>query len=143
MVALPTVASDPAVFFGLIAVRKAAATQWSDPVVPVGGSADCDQRPLMTTVWSLTFSRDSRIYGSFAGSGPATAGSQCPGAMPWGKKMPTNRFFGCPAAVWANAAFAGSIASSSGSASVTPAPRRNTLRRICFRVTNDMGSPLL
>ena len=61
MVALPMVASEPAVLRGLMPVRYAAATQWSDPVVPSGGSADCDHRPLSTVVWSFTFSSDSRM----------------------------------------------------------------------------------
>jgi hypothetical protein len=50
MVALPVEASEPAVLRGLMAVRNAAATQWSEPVVPSGGSADFDHRPLMTVV---------------------------------------------------------------------------------------------
>src|SRR2546425_1343193 len=50
IVGLPTLASEPAVFLGLIAVRNAAATQWSEPVVPSGGSADLDHRPVITTV---------------------------------------------------------------------------------------------
>src|SRR5262245_33353248 len=54
MVGLPILASEPAVFFGLMAVRKAAATQWSEPVVPAGASADCDQRPPRRTVWLFT-----------------------------------------------------------------------------------------
>jgi hypothetical protein len=50
MVLLPTLASEPAVFRGLMPVRNAAATQWSEPVVPSGGSADFDQRPVTTVV---------------------------------------------------------------------------------------------
>src|SRR5262245_7292645 len=50
IVALPTVASEPAVLRGLMPVRYAAATQWSEPVVPSGGSADCDHIPLNTTL---------------------------------------------------------------------------------------------
>jgi hypothetical protein len=45
----------------LDAVRNAAATQWSDPVVPSGGSADCDHRPLEHDRLSFTFSSDSRM----------------------------------------------------------------------------------
>jgi hypothetical protein len=33
-----------------MAVRNAAATQWSDPVVPSGGSADFDHMPVRTVV---------------------------------------------------------------------------------------------
>src|SRR6185503_1476756 len=61
IVGLPTVASAAAVFRGLMAVRNAAATQWSEPVVPSGGSADLDHSPLRTTVLSFTFSSDSRV----------------------------------------------------------------------------------
>jgi hypothetical protein len=49
--------------------------------------------------------------------------------------MPTNRFGGA-AAVSRSGRSAGTIASSSGSARVTPAPRRNVRRGMCFRVMN-------
>jgi len=139
IVALPVVASDPAVLRGLIAVRYAAATQWSDPVVPSGGSADFDHRPLSTVVWSFTFSSDSRIRGNFAGSGPSASGTHQPGAIPCGKKIPAKRLFGA-AAVCARAVAAGTIASSSGRATVIPAPRRNVRRGIRLLVMNDMVS---
>src|SRR5678815_5608336 len=45
--------------------------------------------------------------------------------------MPQNRLFGV-AAVLAKGVCAGSIASSNGSATVTPAPRRNVRRERCF-----------
>src|ERR1051326_1004106 len=45
--------------------------------------------------------------------------------------MPQNRLFGV-AAVLAKGVCAGSIESSSGSATVTPAPRRNVRRERCF-----------
>src|SRR6478736_820492 len=51
--------------------------------------------------------------------------------MPCGKKMPAKRGFGA-AAVAASAVDAGSMASSSGSASVQPAPFRNLRRGMCF-----------
>ncbi len=137
MVGLPTVASAAAVLRGLMPVRYAAATQWSDPVVPSGGSADFAHSPLRTTAWSFTGSSDSRMYGSLSGSAPSTCGSQWPGAMPCGKNMPTNRGFGC-AAVCASE-LAGIIASSSGSASVTPVLRRNRRRGMCFFVMKAMG----
>jgi hypothetical protein len=76
IVGLPTVASEPAVFRGLMPVRYAAATQWSEPVVPSGGSADFDHRPLTTVVWSLTLPSPSSTYGSFCGSEPSAPGSQ-------------------------------------------------------------------
>ena len=50
--------------------------------------------------------------------------------------MPTKRLFGCPAAVCASAVPPGIIASSTGSASVTPAPCRNVRRWMCFFVMN-------
>jgi hypothetical protein len=48
--------------------------------------------------------------------------------------MPTNRLTGA-AAVRRSGVSAGTIDSSSGSASVTPAPRRNVRRAMCFFVT--------
>src|SRR5205085_12516601 len=89
IVALPTVASDPAVLRGLMPVRNAAATQWSDPVVPSGGSADFDQSPFMTTVWTLTFFSGSRMYGSL--SSAPDDGSPETGATPCGKKTSMSR----------------------------------------------------
>jgi hypothetical protein len=41
-IVLPAKTSAPAVFLGLSALRKAAATQWSAPVSPGGGSADVE-----------------------------------------------------------------------------------------------------
>src|SRR5215470_12640824 len=49
--------------------------------------------------------------------------------------MPTKRFTG-EAAVSLTGVSAGTIASSSGSASVTPAPRRNVRRGMCFFAMN-------
>ena len=49
--------------------------------------------------------------------------------------MPTNRRTGA-AAVSRSGVSAGTIDSSSGSASVTPAPRRNVRRGMCFLATN-------
>src|SRR6185369_13220410 len=54
--------------------------------------------------------------------------------------MPTKRFTGA-AAVRRSGVIAGSIDSSSGSASVTPAPRRNVRRGRCFLVTNIDNLP--
>src|ERR1700730_17817089 len=54
--------------------------------------------------------------------------------------MPTNRFGGA-AAVNRSGRSAGTIASSSGSARVTPAPRRNVRRGTCFFVMNMMLNP--
>src|SRR5687767_7224924 len=55
--------------------------------------------------------------------------------------MPTNRFTGA-AAVSRDGVNAGSIESSSGNASVTPAPRRNVRRGMCFLATNIVVSLL-
>src|SRR6266540_5448237 len=55
--------------------------------------------------------------------------------MPCGTKQPTNRGFGF-AAVCASAVAAGTIDSSSGSASAAPAPRSTARRGMCFFVIN-------
>src|SRR6266853_247637 len=47
---VPAYTSAPAVFLGLFAHRNAAATQWSAPVAPGGGSAERECNPLMITV---------------------------------------------------------------------------------------------
>src|SRR5712692_336240 len=126
--------SAPAVFFGLSAQRYAAATQWSAPVTPGGGSADFDQSPLMTTVRSRNGSSGLRIIGN-SNPPPSFAGTQYPGAIPWGTKIPVKRVLGL-AAVWARSVRAGTIASSNGNASMVPAPRRNVRRGMCFLVMN-------
>src|SRR5712691_1293554 len=82
------------------------------------------------------------MYGSFAGSAPACSGTQYPGAIPCGKNMPTTRPLEGAAAVCARAVAAGTIASSNGSAKVTPAPLRNIRRGICFFETNMLAAPL-
>src|SRR5262245_23765475 len=74
------------------------------------------------------------IVESLSGSDPSCI-SQCPGAMPCGKKIPIKRGFGF-AAVWASAVDAGIMASNKGRANVTPAPFRNVRRGKCFRVIN-------
>src|SRR5436190_23219520 len=76
------------------------------------------------------------MKGRLSDSGPSAPGSQCPGAMPWGKKIPTNRGFGDAASVAANATEAGIIASSSGRANVQPALLRNVRRGTCRLVMN-------
>src|ERR1700730_4973104 len=132
---VPTNTSAPAVFLGLFAHRNAAATQWSAPVAPGGGSAERECKPLRITVRSRYGSSGLKLNGSVAPSGPTVSGIQYPGAMPWHTKQPTNRGFGLPA-VCANAVAAGTIASSSGSASAAPAPRRTVRREMCFLVIN-------
>jgi hypothetical protein len=54
--------------------------------------------------------------------------------------MPTKRFGATPAAVFRNGVCAGIIESSNGSARVTPAPRNNARREMCFLVMNMTGS---
>src|SRR5262245_338663 len=90
----------------------------------------------MTTVRSFTFFSDSRMNGSLSGKAPSAPGSQYPGAMPCGKKMPTKRGLGVAASVAARATDAGSIASSSGKPSVHPALLRNVRRGTCRFVMN-------
>src|SRR5712692_10316507 len=117
---VPSRISAPVVFFGLSAHMYAAATQWSAPVTPGGGSADLDQSPLRITVRSRNGSSGSIIVGKLKPV-PSLSGIQYPGAMPWGTKMPVKRVFGT-AAVLLNGVCAGIIESSNGNASVTPAP---------------------
>src|SRR5262245_31945868 len=78
------------------------------------------------------------MNGSVSGSAPSAPGSQKPGAMPCGKKIPTKRGFGVAASVAANATDAGSMASSNGSANVQPALLRNVRRGMC-RLVMIMG----
>src|ERR1700693_3251565 len=136
--------SAPVVFFGLLAHRNAAATQWSPPVWPGGGSADFDHSPLRMTVRSRKGSSGSKIIGylkfllpgsAFGSPGPPASGTHHPGAAPCGTKMPAKRVFGF-AAVLIRGVCAGTIESSSGSANATPAPRRTVRRDTCFLVTN-------
>src|SRR5580704_19520146 len=134
--------SAPVVFFGLLANRNAAATQWSAPVCPGGGSADLDHRPLVITVCSRNGSSGSKIIGylksfaptsRFGSPGPPASGTHQPGAAPCGTKMPVKRVLGF-AAVLLIRVCAGIMESSSGSASATPAPRRRVRRDMCFFV---------
>src|ERR1700730_11053365 len=136
--------SAPVVFFGLLAHKKAAATQWSAPVCPGGGSADFDHSPLRITVRSRNGSSGSKIVGylkfllpgcDFGSPGPPASGTHHPGAAPWGTKIPVKRVFGL-AAVLTRGVCAGTIESSSGSANAAPAPRRTVRRDRCFLVRN-------
>src|SRR5262245_26101255 len=68
-------------------------------------------------------------------SRPSVFGTQCPGAMPCGKKIAVNRVFGF-AAVSRSSVCAGSIASSSGRARVTPVPYKKVRRGKCFFAMN-------
>src|SRR5580658_8715981 len=134
--------SAPVVFLGLLAHRYAAATQWSAPVTPGGGSADFDHRPLITTVRSAKGSKGFRMKGKLPASSTALSGTQYPGAMPWGTKMPVKRVFGT-AAVLARGVCAGTMESRNGNASVIPAPRKNARLWMCFLVMNiSLRSPV-
>src|SRR5579863_2210786 len=95
--------SAPVVFLGLLAHKNAAATQWSAPVCPGGGSADFDHSPLMMTVWSRNGSSGSKIIGylkslapaaRLGSPGPPASGTHHPGAAPCGIKMPVKRVLG-------------------------------------------------
>src|SRR5579864_2477601 len=136
--------SAPVVFFGLLAQRNAAATQWSAPVCPGGGSADLDHSPLVIMVCSRNGSNGSRIIGylkfllpgsDFGSPGPPASGIHQPGAAPCGTKIPVKRVFGL-AAVLRNRVCAGIMESSSGKAKATPAPRKTVRRDMCFLVMN-------
>src|SRR5215813_13019500 len=126
--------SAPAVRLGLFAQRYADATQWSGGLWPGGASAERACRPLRITVCFRNGASGSKIAGSVKPL-PTLSGTQYPGDIPWGTKQATNRGFGV-AAVCARSVPAGTIASSSGKASVTPAPRKNVRRERCFFTIN-------
>jgi hypothetical protein len=73
-------------------------------------------------------------------SAPSVTGLQYPGAAPCGCHTPTKRRTGL-AAVWRNGVAAGTIDSSSGRATIAPAPRRNVRRGMCFFVINIANLP--
>src|ERR1700683_1097144 len=116
----PALISAPAVFLGFSAHRKHAATQWSAPVAPGGGSAERQCNPLRITVRSRNGSSGFQLKGRTASKGPSLLGTQyAPGAIPCGTKQPTKRGLGT-AAVAASAVEAGIMASKSGSARGKP-----------------------
>src|SRR6516164_7694019 len=78
----------------------------------------------------------SMIRGSWSDKRPSAPGSQKPGAMPCGKKIPTNRDLGVAASLATSGTAAGSIASSSGSVRVHPALCKNFRRGMCRFVMN-------
>ena len=55
---------------------NAAATQWSAPVTPGGGSAERECRPLRITVCFTNGSSGFQLNGSSAGSAPSFSGTQ-------------------------------------------------------------------
>src|SRR5262245_28382408 len=71
---------------------------------------------------------------------PAVLGTQYPGAIPCGKKIPAKRVFGFEA-VALSGVCAGSMASRKGNDNVTPAPRRNVRRERCFLEINIFIKP--
>src|ERR1700722_20085628 len=133
--------SAPVVFLGLLAHINAAATQWSAPVTPGGGSADFDHRPLMITVWSRKGASGFHIIG-YSKPGSVGFGTQYAGAAPCGSNIPVKRVFGL-AAVLLRGVCAGTMESKNGKARAAPAPRRNVRRAMCFLVINIVPIYLL
>src|ERR1700722_8900316 len=91
-------------------------------------------------VWLLNGSSGFRI-GVNSKSAPTVFGVQNPGRSPSGTKIAPNRRCGF-AAVLARAVRAGTIDSSSGSARVTPTPRRKVRRGNDILVMNMVASSL-
>src|SRR5579864_2645239 len=97
----------------------------------------------MASVMSSPLMRTTRLRNGSSGfvinenskSVPSCSGLQYPGAAPCGCQMPTKRLTGL-AAVLRKGVWAGTIESSSGKANVTPTPRKNVRRAICFFVIN-------
>jgi hypothetical protein len=72
----PARTSAPAVFFGFSAHRNAAATQWSAPVSPGGGSDEVACRPVRIVSWSRNGSSGCQMNGSACGRAPSASGTQ-------------------------------------------------------------------
>src|SRR4029079_3016681 len=130
---------------GLTALRRGRAPDsstapraWSPPGSSVVALASGMSRPLIKTT-RLRKASSGLVMKENSKSLPDLSGLQYPGAAPCGCQMPTNRFTGA-AAVSRDGVNAGSIESSNGSASVTPAPRRNVRRGMCFLATNIVVS---
>ena len=64
------------VFFGFSAQRNAAATQWSAPVTPGGGSDDRECRPVKIVRLSRNGSSGRQMNGSSGASTPTLSGTQ-------------------------------------------------------------------
>src|SRR3954471_4203585 len=97
-------------------------------------------RPVMSTV-RLRNGSSGLVMKENSKSFPSCSGLQYPGAAPCGCQMPTNRRTGV-AAVNRSGVNAGTIDSRNGSASVTPAPRRNVRRGMNFFETNITSSSI-
>src|SRR2546426_10244839 len=95
---------------------------------------DVASRPLITVIESFHGSSGLRMNGR-SESAPSFI-AQCPGSQPCGLKMPTKRGVFAVACAFTDGTSAGYIDSSNGNAKVTPAPRRNVRRGICFFVMN-------
>src|SRR6266581_3312321 len=94
-------------------------------------------------MWSRNFSIGFKI-GMNSKFSPTVFGVQNPGRSPSGTKMAPKRRVGFgAAAVLAMAVIAGTIDSSSGSARVTPMPRRNVRLGNDILVMNMVASSLL
>src|SRR5262245_33070594 len=97
--------SDAALFFGRLAARNAAETEWSPPLSPAGCSEDLPYSPLKMTTRSrkgssgFVISENSKFV-------PVVAGLQYPGAAPCGTKIPVKRVRTF-AAVWRDGVCAG------------------------------------
>src|SRR5687768_8882874 len=133
---------------GLTALRRGRAPEsstapraWSPPGSSVVAIASGMSRPLISTT-RLRNGSSGLVMNEKSKSGPACNGLQYPGDAPCGCQIPTNRRTGA-AAVNRVGVSAGTIDSSSGSASVTPAPRRNVRRAMCFLAMNISQSPRL
>src|SRR5262249_44914687 len=99
---------------------------------------DVASSPLITVMESLHGSSGLRMNGSSSREPSFIA--QCSGSQPCGLKMPTNRETFDVASALAVGTSAGNIESSNGSAKVTPAPRRNVRRGMCFLVMTIVTS---
>src|SRR5262245_13538521 len=114
---------------------------WSPPGSSSVAIASGMSRPLMRTTRSrngssgFVMNENSKFF-------PSCSGLQYPGAAPCGCQIPTKRRAGA-AAVNRSGVNAGTIDSSSGNASVTPAPRKNVRRGMCFFVTTISAASTL
>src|SRR6185503_19288834 len=135
--------SAPDVIFGCVAVRYALqARGWSPAISNSSLRASLLARPPTTTMRSRKAASGSRT-GVIGKPLPAAAGVHLSMMMPFGTAKNDKRA-ARGAAICAAEANAGTIASSSGSASAVPAPRRNVRLGIAFRKTiMSAGSPHL
>src|SRR5207245_373942 len=100
------------------------------PVSPGAGMDDVASSPLITVIASFHGSRGFNVNGNSVSSPGFIA--QCAGSQPCGLKIPTNLGIFPLASAFAEGTMAGNMDSRSGSANVTPAPRKKVRRGICF-----------